>query len=112
MSGEIIDFDSLAMDADVHAACEFVRAMVRRRLDTDSDGAADLMAELDAEGSTDAADTLRRAQEEPLDITLRDLTGLALMVGRVPVLSLPECPHPATNPEMARVMREWSDNAE
>lgn len=112
MSGDVIYFDSLTMDADVHAACEFVRANVSMQLGTSGDGAADLMAELDAEGLTDAADTLRRAQEEPLDITLRDLTGLALMVGRVPVLSLPECPHPATNPEMARVMREWSGNAE
>ncbi|KUH58698.1 hypothetical protein AUL39_06955 [Tractidigestivibacter scatoligenes] len=108
MSGEIIDFEGLAMDADVRTACEFVRANVSRQLGTDGDGAADVIAALYAEGSTDAADTLRRAQAEPLDLTLRDLTGLALMVGKIPVLSLPDCPPPATNPEMARVMREWS----
>lgn len=112
MRGEVIDFEGLSMDADVHAACEFVRAMVRRRLGIDGDGAADVIAALYEEGSTDAAGTLRRAQAEPLDLTLRDLTGLALMVWCIPVLSMPECPHPATNPEMARVMREWSGGGE
>lgn len=112
MSGEVIDFEGLSMDADVHAACEFVRAMVRRRLGTDSDGAAELIAELYAEGAGELADTLRKASAEPLDITLRELTALAMMVGKMPVISLPECPHPATNPEMLRVMREWSGEGE
>lgn len=110
MSGEVIDFEGLAMDADVRTACEFVRANVSRQLGIDGDGAADVMAALDAqgEGAGALADALRKAQAEPLDLTLWELLYLAMSVGRVPVLSMPECPHPATNPEVMRVMREWS----
>lgn len=110
MSGEVIDFDSLAMDADVHAACEFVRANVSRQLGIDGDGAAGVIAALEAqgEGAGALADALRKAQAEPLDLTLWDLLYLAMSVGRLPVVSFPECRHPATDPDLLRAIRAAS----
>lgn len=110
MSAGAIDFEGLAMDADVHAACEFVRANVAARLGLGEDGAADVIAALDAggDGPGALADTLRRAQAEPLDLTLWDLLFLAMSVGRLPVVSFPECRHPATNPDLLRAMRAAS----
>lgn len=63
MSAGAIDFDSLTMDADVHAACEFVRANVSRQLGIDGDGAAGVIAALDAQGDGAGAlaDALRIA---------------------------------------------------
>lgn len=114
MTGRVLDFEELSTEMDVRAAEEFVRANVSRQLGIDGDGAADVIAALDAqgEGAGALADALRKAQAEPLDLTLWELLYLAMSVGRVPVLSMPECPHPATNPEVARVMCEWSGGGE
>ncbi len=110
MSGEVIDFEGLAMDADVHAACEFVRALVRRQLGIEGDEAAGVIAALDAMGGGAGAlaDVLGMAQAEPLDLTLWDLLYVAMSIGRLPVVSFTECPHPATNPGLLRAMRAAS----
>ena len=113
MTARVLDFEQLSTEMDVQAAEEFVRANVSRQLGIDGDGAADVIAALDAqgEGAVALADALRKAQAEPLDLTLWELLYLAMSVGRVPVVSLPKCEHPATNPEMAAAMREYDADA-
>jgi hypothetical protein len=109
--GNVLDFEELSTDADVRAAEEFVAAQVGRQLGTLDEGGEEVAAALDAEGLHEAAEVVRAACTEPLGLTLRQLTILAMTCGRVPVLSLPVCPHPATNPDMAAVMREYATEA-
>ena len=111
MTGRVLDFEELSTEMDVRAAEEFVAAQVGRQLGTLEDGGEEVAAALDAEGLHEAAEAMRRACANPLDLTLRELTIFAMACGRVPVVSLPRCEHPATNPEMAAAMREYDADA-
>ena len=111
MTGHVIDFEELSTEMDIRAAEKFVAANVGRQIGTLRDGGYEVAAALDAEGMHEAADVVRVACTDPLDLTLRNLTIIAMMCGRVPVVSLPMCEHPATNPEMAAAMREWDADA-
>lgn len=111
MTGRVLDFEELSTDMDVQAAEKFVAAQVGRQLGTMEEGGEVVAAALDAEGLHEAADVVRVACTDPLDLTLRGLTILAMTCGRVPVVSLPRCEHPATNPEIAAAMREYDADA-
>lgn len=117
MTGRVLDFEELSKEMDVRTAEEFVAAHVGRQLQlgTLEDGgeevAAALAAALDAEGLHETAEAMRRACTNPLDLTLRELTIFAMACGCVPVVFLPRCEHPATNPEMAAAMREYDADA-
>ena len=111
MTGRVLDFEELSTEMDIQAAEKFVAAQVGRQIGTLEECGEEVAAALDAEGLHEAADMVRAACTDPLDITLKELTIIAMMCGRVPVVSLPMCEHPATNPEMAAAMREYDANA-
>lgn len=111
MTARVLDFEELYTDMDVRIAEEFVSAQVGGQLGTLRDGGEEVAATLDAGGLHEAAEAMRRACANPLDLTLGELTILAMTCGRVPVVSLPRCEHPATNPDMAAAMREYDADA-
>lgn len=108
MTARVLDFEELSTEMDVRAAEAFVSAQVGRQLGTLADGGDEVAAALDAEGLHEAAEVVRVACTNPLDLTLRELTICAMTCGRVPVVSLPMCEHPATNPDMAAAMRKYA----
>ena len=69
MTGRVLDFEELSTEMDVLAAEEFVAAHVGRQLGTLEDGGEEVAAALDAEGLHEAAEAMRRACANPLDLT-------------------------------------------
>jgi hypothetical protein len=107
-----LDFEQLAMEMDIRSALEFEAESLRRQVGTMRDGGTEVAELLEKNGMPDVAEFVRLACTDPLSLTVRDLTAMAMIDGCIPVISIQRCENPATNPEMAKLMRRFAEERE
>ena len=112
MADSELDFEELADEMDIRAAMEFEAESLRRQVGTMRDGGTEIVELLEEKGMPEVAEFVRLACTDPLSLTVRDLTAMAMLDGCLPVISMQRCENPATNPEMAKVMRRFAEERE
>lgn len=98
----------LDMELDLRAAMAFERATLQEWLSWLTDSmAAHVAARLSEEGFGGLADMFLDARMDPLSLTLRDLTTIAMANGSVPVVFMIDCPHPSTDANLVSVVQQF-----